>query len=1042
MTTAATTLLGLALPVTGELQGTWGDTVNNSITSLLDTAVAGTTTLSTDGDVTLTTTTLATNQARQAILLCSGARTALRTITAPAQSKIYTVINNTTGGFSVKLVGVGPTTGVTIVAGESALVAWNGSDFIKISNTGGSASFTNVTVSGTTTLSGLTASTALALDASKNVVSVTNTGSGNNVLATSPTLTTPNLGTPSALTLTNATGLPLSTGVTGTLATINGGTGLTSFTANGVVYASSSSALTTGSGLVFNGTNLGLGITPNSWGLSGGVAFQATAGAIASVSTTNLIAVQNAYYNGGWIYKNTGSASYYQQFASTHTWTVSGPGIAGNPITFTDAMTLDASGNLSLNSATANGVGYFNGSKVLTSGSALTFDGNKVNTTKYYIAQGTLTAFDAASGGTYLTYGSGVGELSAYSDNSGTAAVLQYTGSYQVWKAGGSEQMRLTSTGLGIGTSSPLSKLTVAANMASAGSEQFYITGTSNTQQLRIGYNTTSNYGAIQVVQIGTAYRDLVINADGGNLGLGVTPSAWSGAVPKAIQFPGNAAVNAGSALYATTNAYFNGTSWIYQNTDLASYYIQNAGTHKWYNAPSGTAGNAITFTQAMTLTANGDLILGATSAVAKLDVRGNGYFETKANPTNAFVMQLTNQTTTSNNGCRLSFDAYNIGSASVGIPSDSASLAFYTNGNTTERARIDGSGNFAIGNSSPSALLDASSGGVTAYASPAARFLRNHGAQSYSNLDGLQIYWNTSNGSGESEIVYGSLSTSYLRFIHNNAGTFTERMRIDGSGNLLVGTTTAELGAGYGNIQIQGSSGAIVQAQTGAATVRCAISTDSSNGYAGTRSNHPLILQTNNTERARIDSSGNLLVGATSQIRTGDRMSVAGTGTTVATFQQNTNTSGYHGISVNLPANGNNTSTYAFWGNTSGIGNWYLYGNGTTSYSSDERLKKNIVTTRDGYIDDVMKLRVVKYNWKKDDDATPKELGLIAQEVEQVFPGLVQDDINPVEEGGEIYKQVKQSVLPFILLKAIQEQQALITQLTARVAQLEAKGA
>lgn len=189
MTTAATSLLGLALPVTSELAGTWGDVVNNSITNLLDTAVAGTTTLSTDGDVTLTTTTLAANQARQAILLCSGSRTALRTITAPAQSKIYTIINATTGGFSVKLVGAGPTTGVTIVAGESAICAWNGSDFIKVSNTGGSASFTNVTVSGTTTLSGLTASTALALNSSKEVVSVTNTGTGNNVLSASPTLT-------------------------------------------------------------------------------------------------------------------------------------------------------------------------------------------------------------------------------------------------------------------------------------------------------------------------------------------------------------------------------------------------------------------------------------------------------------------------------------------------------------------------------------------------------------------------------------------------------------------------------------------------------------------------------------------------------------------------------------------------------------------------------------------------------------------------------------------------------------------------------------
>jgi hypothetical protein len=132
MATSATALLGLALPVTGELSGTWGDTVNNSLTALLDTAVSGTTTLSSDADVTLTTTTLAANQARQAIILWTAGGTVTRTITAPAQSKPYIVINKTSSSQSIKIVGAGPTTGVTIVAGTAALVAWNGVDFVTV----------------------------------------------------------------------------------------------------------------------------------------------------------------------------------------------------------------------------------------------------------------------------------------------------------------------------------------------------------------------------------------------------------------------------------------------------------------------------------------------------------------------------------------------------------------------------------------------------------------------------------------------------------------------------------------------------------------------------------------------------------------------------------------------------------------------------------------------------------------------------------------------------------------------------------------------
>ena len=149
MPTSYTTLLGLALPVQGELQGTWGDEVNNYITNYLDASVAGTQTLTTDADVTLTKTTgtaLTGTSSQYAILNCTGARTAARNITAPAASKAYVVINGTTGGFAVTLRGAGPTTGVSIAAGERAVCVWNGSDFVKAASSTGSPGGSNTQV--------------------------------------------------------------------------------------------------------------------------------------------------------------------------------------------------------------------------------------------------------------------------------------------------------------------------------------------------------------------------------------------------------------------------------------------------------------------------------------------------------------------------------------------------------------------------------------------------------------------------------------------------------------------------------------------------------------------------------------------------------------------------------------------------------------------------------------------------------------------------------------------------------------------------------
>lgn len=132
MSTSYTSLLGVALPATGENSGAWGTLVNTGITQLFEDAIAGNATLSTDADVTLTITTGASNQARMAVLTCSGVRTAQRNITAPAQSKAYYVINNTTGGFGVNIRGAGPTTGVVIANGEKAVVLWSGTDFVKL----------------------------------------------------------------------------------------------------------------------------------------------------------------------------------------------------------------------------------------------------------------------------------------------------------------------------------------------------------------------------------------------------------------------------------------------------------------------------------------------------------------------------------------------------------------------------------------------------------------------------------------------------------------------------------------------------------------------------------------------------------------------------------------------------------------------------------------------------------------------------------------------------------------------------------------------
>ena len=201
--------------------------------------MAGTQTITTDADIDLAVTTgtyastgLTGNSSQYAVLLCTGARTAARNINVPKQSKIYVVINDTTGGYAITVRGgpTSPTTGVSVAAGTRAIIAWDSNasvlDFVNVG--GGSAAGSNTQVQFNSS-GAFGASSALTWDGT--TLAATKFGGALNGTVGA---TTPASGAFTTVTTTSA------------IAYNYGGTGQTSaFTQYGITYASTTSALAT-----------------------------------------------------------------------------------------------------------------------------------------------------------------------------------------------------------------------------------------------------------------------------------------------------------------------------------------------------------------------------------------------------------------------------------------------------------------------------------------------------------------------------------------------------------------------------------------------------------------------------------------------------------------------------------------------------------------------------------------------------------------------------------------------------------------------------
>jgi hypothetical protein len=460
-----------------------------------------------------------------------------------------------------------------------------------------------------------------------------------------------------------------------------------------------------------------------------------------------------------------------------------------------------------------------------------------------------------------------------------------------------------------------------------------YVVGSSGSLTLNQGTaNGVPYLNGSKVVTSGSA---LVF--DGSNLGVGVTPSAWSGY--KALQVNNGAFANSSGTTLVGWNSYYDGSNYRYIVTGQASQMLispTGGGGFAWFNAASGTAGNAISFTQAMTLDASGNLGIGTSSPGGKLEVN-QGKLIIKTSDQSLSRLQIAN---TGASGQTFEIVAGDVGTSNTG-------LSFYDVTNSATRMRINSSGNVGIGTNSPLTKLHVQSSDVAFTPDTNADFLivENNGTSA------IQIVASTT---GKSELFFSD--------------------------------TTRNIG-----------------------------------GYSYDHTNNFLATIVNGSERARIDSSGNLLVGATGVIGTTSRLSADGGAGSAGIFRTNGNT---ECVQIFNQANGSFTPLRFLVNNFATAVGSVSCSTTATAYntSSDYRLKEDIAPMT-GALAKVAALKPVTYKWKS--DGSDGE-GFIAHELQAVVPQCVTGEKDAVDaEGKPQYQGIDTSFLVATLTAAIQELKA-----------------